>query len=322
MKNNSTKRGFTLTELIIILAVIGILATIIVASFINITDRAKAKTDEQTVASLNASLDSAKAVKKDLSDIKKVRDHLLASGYSQETLKNPETIGDNDNDKFCFVWDESEEAVLMIKLLDNSVIYPEEYKDDTTNTGDWYFLAPDGTEPADDPALSASENYEAKLAFYSFPSAERIAAEYYSERIEAMSAADKEKSYIFIAKIKMEYTYDGVTYPIVENDSERVQTVYAIYDGGAVGTSTNPLGQFTVIKTARGNLYNTTQASTQGWILKVLNTGASDYNTITGLYGNDYVKDTTTSVGSTFYTFTKLDDGISTTGNMLQDKTW
>ena len=318
MKKRTNKKAFTLTELIIIVAVIGILAAVVIPAFMNTTDKTKGRADEQLVASFNAALDSGKALKKDLSDVIKVRSHLIASGYSVEQMKNPQTVGDNENDQYAFVWDKSDETVFMIRLMTNEVVYPSDFND-VLNSGDWYALAPDGNEPANDPEKTEQQNYEAKLAFYSYPSAQKIAVDYFSEKIKDMTDADKEKSYLFAAKVSVSFTFNGVTYPIVENASDRVQTVYAVYDGTKVGTSDSPLGQFTVVNKMQNLRYNTTQASTEAWIVKYQAIGASNYEQIGGLYAVPYVEEA--ADGNTYRTFTLL-SGISTSGDPIEQNWW
>jgi len=303
MKKRILQRAFTLTELIVIVAVIGILATMIIPAFLDTTDRAKDKTDENTVATLNSVLESGAALKKDLSDVKKVREYLRASGYSDDKLR-PDKTSEDENDKYCFVWDKSEEVILMIRLMDNSVIYPADY-DDIRNDGYWYFLDREPAEP------DCSDT--------AFPSAQLTARMKFTEQIEAMSDSEKEKTHVFVAKVRMEYEYDGVTYPIVENESDRVQTVYAVYDGTKVGTETNPLGAVELIRTARGNKYRTNTAA-DGWVLKYLAIDSTEYQNIAdGVFGDDYTKETVD--GSTFYVFTKL-DGVTASGEILSDVIW
>ena len=312
MKKRTNKKAFTLTELIVIVAVIGILAAVVIPAFMNTTDNAKTKADEQFVSSLNATLDSGKALKTDLSDVIKVRNYLLSHGYTVDQMRNPQTIGKDEKDQYAFVWDESDETVFMIRLMTNEVKYPENFND-VLNDGDWYALAPDGTEPVTD-------DYDAKLAFYSYPSAQKIAAEYFKAKINAMSDSDKEKSYVFAAKVSVSFTLKGVTYPLVEDGNEIPKTtVYAVYNGSMYNTQTNPLGQFTVVNKMQNLRYNTTQASTEAWIVKYQELGASNYEQIEGLYEVPYVQET--ADGNTYRTFTLL-TGISTSGDPIEQNWW
>ena len=55
------RKAFTITELVIVIAVIAILAAVLIPTFTNVIRRAKISSDTQTVASLNTAL-SAYAV--------------------------------------------------------------------------------------------------------------------------------------------------------------------------------------------------------------------------------------------------------------------
>ena len=47
------KRAFTITELVIVIAVVAILAAVLIPTFANIIDKANESADTQTMASLN-----------------------------------------------------------------------------------------------------------------------------------------------------------------------------------------------------------------------------------------------------------------------------
>lgn len=126
------KKGFSLMELLVILAVIAILASIAIPSFMDAGDQVSEKSDENTLEALNASLDSADALKTKLETVNDVRTYFANGGYSGDSLM-PEL------EDHAYVWDQDLNAVLMVNLNDDSVLYPERFKD-SVNDGTWYFI--------------------------------------------------------------------------------------------------------------------------------------------------------------------------------------
>ena len=56
MKLRKTRRGFTIVELVIVVAVIGVLAAVLIPTFINLTNKANKASDNSLVANLNTAL--------------------------------------------------------------------------------------------------------------------------------------------------------------------------------------------------------------------------------------------------------------------------
>ena len=59
MKIRKTKKGFTIVELVIVVAVIGILAAVLIPTFVNLTNKANETSDDALVKNLNTSLQMA-----------------------------------------------------------------------------------------------------------------------------------------------------------------------------------------------------------------------------------------------------------------------
>ena len=258
MKKRLTQRAFTIAEMIIIIAVIGILAAIIVPALLKTSDKADYSADQNAILTFNNVLDSAVAMKEKFEDISRVRSFLLGKGYSEDAFL-PASIGDETH-KFAFVWDKKQCAVLMVNLIDGVVAAPDEYEGET-NSGYWFFLAkPDGTP--------ASDDVEAQEAFYSYPCARTKGLVLMQHQINEMTELQQSADHVFVALVDISFTYDGTVYPIVENASERNVRVYAQYDGSKAG-KIEALGNPVEIVSASAKQYNDSTASAYVWVLSV-----------------------------------------------------
>ena len=56
MKSKKSRRGFTIVELVIVIAVIGVLAGILIPTFISLTNKANRASDESLITNLNKAL--------------------------------------------------------------------------------------------------------------------------------------------------------------------------------------------------------------------------------------------------------------------------
>ena len=127
---NSRKKGFTLVELVIVIAVIAILAAVLIPTFGNLIKKANTSADIQAVKQMNTHLAIAE-VTEDLT-INDVFETLREAGLTAKDYKPL------SNDTYFF-WDEKENRILYTDK-DYKVIFPEEYKTATKNNG-WYSLS-------------------------------------------------------------------------------------------------------------------------------------------------------------------------------------
>ena len=144
MKNN--RKGFTIVELVIVIAVIAVLAAVAIPTFSAIVKRANISADTQIVRNMNVILasESAKAAPEYFFEVKTL---LGASGISE---LSPQT-------KFhTFFWIKDKNVIILADEGDNP-IYPEEYLDETRNDnwesldGEKYVELPNrGREDADE----------------------------------------------------------------------------------------------------------------------------------------------------------------------------
>ncbi len=117
MKRNN-KKGFTIVELVIVIAVIAILAAVLIPTFSNVVRKARISADTQLCKNMNTALGIAEADGKELDTMEDVLSAVNDAGYVIENL-NPTTEG------YYFAWDSNENRILFLKD-DFSVYYPED----------------------------------------------------------------------------------------------------------------------------------------------------------------------------------------------------
>ena len=139
MKNSNKKRGFTIVELIIVIAVIAILAAVLIPTFSSLINKSLVAADESLVRNLNEALamdvtnphntmtDALKATKENGFDVSKINARASTDGQKHEIL------WDSRND--CFVYEKGGEINYIPK---------SNTKGDATDVELWH-IANDGT---------------------------------------------------------------------------------------------------------------------------------------------------------------------------------
>ncbi len=139
MKNSNKKRGFTIVELIIVIAVIAILAAVLIPTFSSLINKSLVAADESLVRNLNEALamdvtnphntmtDALKATKENGFDVSKINARASTDG------KKHEILWDSRND--CFVYEKAGEINYIPK---------SNTKGDATDVELWH-IANDGT---------------------------------------------------------------------------------------------------------------------------------------------------------------------------------
>ena len=117
MINRNNKKGFTIVELVIVIAVIAILAAVLIPTFAGIINKANMSADQQAVRQMNTLLTSESASGKAPTKIQDVKTILGANGYNHKL--DPLFKG------YSFAWIAEKNVVVLIE--DNKVVYPEEY---------------------------------------------------------------------------------------------------------------------------------------------------------------------------------------------------
>lgn len=134
MKKNN-KKGFTIVELVIVIAVIAILAGVLIPTFSTVIKKARINSDTQVVRNLNTSLAADEAINGKPENFNQVMNILSADGYVLANL-NPTTTG------WYYVWESETNQILLVD--ENYAIYFKS-KDCKTLGSSWYFAVNDAT---------------------------------------------------------------------------------------------------------------------------------------------------------------------------------
>ena len=137
MKKQSTRRGFTITELVIVIVVIAILAAVLIPTFASLIKKANISADTQLAKNLNTALVMDEAVNGKPDEFGEALDAMREAGYLLANM-NPTADG-------CYLaWEKETNQVLLVELADNSykVLYSakEGYGDPDDS---WYFAVKD-----------------------------------------------------------------------------------------------------------------------------------------------------------------------------------
>ncbi len=141
MKKTNKKRGFTIIELTIVVAVIAILSAVLIPTFAAIIKKSRESADQQAVRSMNTAL-AAETITDDLNifDVFEVLEDNGMDGQNYKSLAK---------DK-AFFYDAEIKRVLYVNTATDTAVYPEEYAG-RTNNGKWYSLTMEieAVKPAD-----------------------------------------------------------------------------------------------------------------------------------------------------------------------------
>ena len=98
MKRNKNRKGFTIVELVIVIALIGILATVLVPTFGDVIEKANQAKDIQTVKNMNTALAVYSATMSEepvgnslIQDVDDVMDALAQAGFDTAKELTPVT---------------------------------------------------------------------------------------------------------------------------------------------------------------------------------------------------------------------------------------
>ena len=166
----TNKKGFTIVELVIVIAVIAILAAVLIPNISRLVKKANESSDIQAVRNMNTFL-AAEGATGDVNSILDVYDIFADSGYNVDSY-SPLYSGRH------FYYDKQYNQILYVETKSGKVLFPEERKNDTVTSlkndnHDLFSLsmeAPKGVQPADfsgatTETLSASVSTPEEYAF-------------------------------------------------------------------------------------------------------------------------------------------------------------
>ena len=161
----SNKKGFTIVELVIVIAIIAILAAVLIPTFASLIQKANESNDIQAAKNMNTFLAAAN-VTGDVKSILDVYDLFDESGYSVENYKPL------CKDRFYYYDKEYNQILYVDEKL--TVIYPTEHKGKTYETlkHNWMSLsmtvetkAPDGYKGIEGQTITATVKTGAEYAY-------------------------------------------------------------------------------------------------------------------------------------------------------------
>lgn len=143
MKNY--KKGFTLVELLIVIAILAILATVVVVSYVSYIDKANQSVDQQLITQMNNVLQADEILNEKPATVVDAKNILIASRLDDFTPIDEKNV---------FYWVGTENRVILwskdeVDGATGRVTYPEEYvktyADYTEPSSDWADLSLDYT---------------------------------------------------------------------------------------------------------------------------------------------------------------------------------
>lgn len=115
----TNKKGFTIVELVIVIAVIAILAAVLIPTFVSLTNKANMSADQQAVRQMNTLIASETVAETTSLKIQEVKTILDENGYNHKL--DPLFKG------YSFAWIAEKNVIVLVE--DDKVVYPKEYAD-------------------------------------------------------------------------------------------------------------------------------------------------------------------------------------------------
>ena len=122
----TNKKGFTIVELVIVIAVIAILAAVLIPNISRLVKKANESSDIQAVRNMNTFL-AAEGATGDIKSILDVYDLFVDSGYNVDSY-SPLYSGRH------FYYDKQYNQILYVETESGKVLFPEERKNDNITT--------------------------------------------------------------------------------------------------------------------------------------------------------------------------------------------
>ena len=137
---NTNKKGFTIVELVIVVAVIAILAAVLIPTFSGIIKQANIASDKAIAKNLNNALTVAAAEGKEIKEFADALEAIHAAGYVVANL-NPTTAN------YYYAWEKNSNQIILVNGADWSVVYQSKdfvnKADSTIAGGTWHIALTD-----------------------------------------------------------------------------------------------------------------------------------------------------------------------------------
>ena len=131
------KKGFTLVELVVVIAVIAILAAVSVGAYFGITDSANRSADEQAVTQMNTMLETYEILNGKVDDVEEAKDIFEDNGLTNYTpFYGKNTFYWTYDDSRVIIWEEDKGVTYPSWAVDKYKSYSESLE----TSADWYNL--------------------------------------------------------------------------------------------------------------------------------------------------------------------------------------
>ena len=119
-----TKKGFTLVELLVVIAILAVLATVSIVGYLSFINKANISVDEHAVTQFNIVLEGEEILGNVPESIQDIKTILATHGYNQQLI--PITAGHR------FYWHKADNVIVLVDS-DNKVIFPKEHAGEDIN---------------------------------------------------------------------------------------------------------------------------------------------------------------------------------------------
>ena len=120
----STKKGFTIVELVIVIAVIAILAAVLIPTFSSLIKKANLSSDHQAVRNMNIALATDEASNGKPQNLLEATMNMAKAGYDFENYKPL-------SKDYRFFWDQVNNKIVLAEKETGKIVYPKEYEGKT-----------------------------------------------------------------------------------------------------------------------------------------------------------------------------------------------
>lgn len=128
---NLKRKGFTIVELVIVIAVIAVLAAVLIPTFVSLTKKANLSVDQQAVRQMNTMI-SIEASDKKMDSLNDVYSAFAANGYNVESY-----IPMTEDTRF--VWIKDINTIVHVDK-NNKILYPTNLGNLQYEEGNWFDL--------------------------------------------------------------------------------------------------------------------------------------------------------------------------------------